>query len=364
MSATEVTETGVAETGVTETGVTETGVTGTGVAETGVTDAGVAETGVTETRATETGEVHRITTGEVELEAAVLSPTVGDPADAPVVLLLSGLGSQRTEWPAELLDGLRAAGCRLVTMDNRDCGRSTSMDERPGDASDLERWLRGEPFAAPYRLRDLAGDAVAVLDHLDVEVAHVVGRSMGGMIAQHLAIAWPQRTASLVSLMSTTGAEGVGGPWPDALAAMAQPTPETREEVIEAGVARARVTNSPTLFDEDRVRARLAASYDRAHHPQGTTRQLLAIVSDEDRTPLLAQLSTPTLVIHGTQDALVDVSGGRATAEAIPDANLLELEEMGHDLPVPLLPIVTAAVAGHVWRSEGTHGSLGSSRVS
>lgn len=315
--------------------------------------------------APEAGEVHRIATDEVELEAAVLPPTVGDPAVAPTALLLSGLGSQRTEWPDELLDGLRAAGCRLVTVDNRDCGRSTSMDGRPGVARDLERWLRGEPFAAPYRLADLAADAVAVLDHLDVGVVHVLGRSMGGMVAQHLAIGWPQRTASLVSLMSTTGAEGVGGPWPEALAAMAQPTPETRDEVIEAGVARARITNSPTLFDEGRVRTRLAASYDRAHHPAGTTRQLLAIVSDPDRTPQLAQLAVPTLVIHGTQDALVDVSGGRATADAIPDAQLLELEQMGHDLPVPLLPVVAGAVAGHVWRAEArAGGSLGRSRVS
>ena len=314
---------------------------------------------------TKTGEVHRVVTAEVELEVADLAPSLGSTADVPVVLLLSGLGSQRTEWPHELLDGLRAAGCRLVTMDNRDCGRSTSMHERPGDTSDLERWLRGEPFATPYRLTDLAADAVAVLDHLDVDVAHVLGRSMGGMVAQHLAIGWPSRIASLVSLMSTTGADEVGGPWSEALAAMAQPTPETRDEVIEAGVARARVTNSPTLFDEDRVRARLAAAYDRSHHPEGTTRQLLAIVSDEDRTAQLAQLNVATLVIHGTQDALVDVSGGRATAEAIPDAQLLELEEMGHDLPVPLLPTVTAAIAGHVWRVEGdAGGSLGRSRVS
>jgi pimeloyl-ACP methyl ester carboxylesterase len=288
----------------------------------------------------------RVDAGEVELDVEVAGP-----ADGPPLLLISGLGSQRIEWPAELLTHLHDAGVWTVAYDNRDCGASTYLDDRPGDADDLERWLLGEPFAAPYSLGDMAADAVAVLDAVGLDRAHVLGRSMGGMVAQRLAIAAPERVASLTSLMSTTGAPDAGQPWPDALAAMAEPTPETRGEVIEAGVARARITNSPTLFDEARVRARLEAAYDRAHRPDGTTRQLLAILADGDRTPLLRHLDVPTLVIHGEADALVDVSGGRATAAAIPDAQLLLLEEMGHDLPVPLLPRIGAAVVAHVRRA-------------
>jgi pimeloyl-ACP methyl ester carboxylesterase len=289
----------------------------------------------------------RVDAGEVELDVEVAGP-----AEGPVVLLVSGLGSQRTEWPDELVALLHGAGLRTVTFDNRDCGASTLLSDRPGDAADLQRWLAGEPFAVPYSLTDLANDALAVLEVVGVDRVHVVGRSMGGMVAQRLAVLAPERVASLVSLMSTTGAPGVGQPWPEALAAMAQPAPETRAEVIQAGVERARVTNSPTLFDEARVRARLEAAYDRAHRPEGTTRQLLAILADGDRTPLLRDLDVPTLVIHGEADALIDVSGGRATADAIPGAQLLLFEEMGHDLPVPLLPTVGAAIIEHVHAVE------------
>jgi pimeloyl-ACP methyl ester carboxylesterase len=288
-----------------------------------------------------------VAAGEVHLDVEVAGPEHG-----PTVLLLAGLGSQRTEWPAELVDGLIAGGLQLVLVDNRDAGRSSALDDRPGTREDLQRWLAGEPFAIPYTLADLAGDAVAVLDHLGVEDVHVVGRSMGGMVAQRLAVAHPQRVVSLVSLMATTGARDVGQPWPEALAAMATPTPETRHEVIEAGVERARVTNSPSLFDEARVRGRLEAAYDRAHRPEGTTRQLLAILADGDRTELLGRVRAPTLVIHGGADPLIDVSGGEATAAAIPDAQLLVLDRMGHDLPLTLLPSVTAAITAHVWRAE------------
>lgn len=285
----------------------------------------------------------RVDTGEVELDVEVLGPP-----DAVPILLLSGLGSQRIEWPPELLDGLLGAGLRLIALDNRDAGESTALDDAPGDVRDLQRWFAGEDVVPPYTLGQLAADAVAVLDHLDVELVHVLGRSMGGMVAQRMVIEHPERVASLVSLMSTTGARDVGQPWPEALEAMGRPTPATRDEVIAAGVARARITNSPTLFDEDRVRARLAASYDRAHRPQGTTRQLLAILADGDRTPLLREVQVPTLVIHGRQDALIDVSGGVATADAIPGARLLVLDEMGHDLPAPLLPEIVDAIIRHV----------------
>jgi pimeloyl-ACP methyl ester carboxylesterase len=293
------------------------------------------------------GEQLRVDTGEVSLDVVSAGPSDGRP-----LLLIAGLGSQRTEWPAELLLALHDAGVRTTTFDNRDAGRSTSLDDRPGDAEDLQRWLRGEPFAVPYTLDDLAGDALAVLDAVGLTDAHVLGRSMGGMVAQRLALRAPQRVRSLTSLMATTGAADVGQPWPDALAAMTDPTPETRAEVIEAGVARARITNSPTLFDEARVRARLEASYDRSHRPEGTTRQLLAILADGDRTEALRSLRVPTLVLHGAADALVDVSGGRATAAAIPGARLVVFDEMGHDLPLPLLPQLVDEVVRHLHAAE------------
>jgi pimeloyl-ACP methyl ester carboxylesterase len=294
---------------------------------------------------------HRVDAGEVELDVEVAPPFVATAAVPPTVLLVSGLGSQRIDWPPELVEALRASGLRVVSYDQRDAGASTLLDDRPGEVEDLQRWLAREPFAVPYTLADMAADAVAVLDHLEVAHAHVVGRSMGGMIAQRLAASSPERVASLVSLQSTTGAEGVGRPWPEALAALAAPVPETREEVIEAGIARARVTGSPDLFDEERVRARLTAAHDRSHRPAGTTRQLLAILADGDRTPLLRTVTAPTLVIHGDQDTLVDVSGGVATAAAIPGAQLLLLERIGHDLPLPVLPTVAGAIVGHLWRA-------------
>lgn len=293
----------------------------------------------------------RVDTGEVSLDVVCAGPEAGLP-----LLLVAGLGSQRTEWPAELLAAFHAAGVRTVTFDNRDAGRSSSLDDRPGGTEDLQRWLRGEPFAVPYTLDDLAGDALAVLDAVGLADAHVLGRSMGGMVAQRLALRVPERVRSLTSLMSTTGAPDVGQPWPDALAAMTEPSPETRAEVIEAGVARARITNSPTLFDEVRVRARLEAAYDRSHRPEGTTRQLLAILADGDRTEALWSLRVPTLVIHGAADALVDVSGGEATAEAIPGARLVVVDEMGHDLPLPLLPRLVDEVVRHLHAADAARG--------
>jgi pimeloyl-ACP methyl ester carboxylesterase len=264
------------------------------------------------------------------------------------VLLVSGLGSQRTDWPAELLAGLHAAGLRVVTVDNRDVGHSTWL---AGEVArdDLVRAHRGEPVAVPYRLGDLAADLVAVLDRLGVGAAHVVGQSMGGMIAQRLATGWPARTASLTCIMSTTGARDVGRADPEVARRTAASPPPDREGWIEANVERSRLTNSPTLFDEARVRARFAAAWDRGGvHGQGKLRQLLAIGADGDRTPQLRSLTLPTLVVHGQQDPVVAVDGGRAIAEAVAGARLLILEEMGHDLPLPLLPTIVAAVAGHV----------------
>jgi pimeloyl-ACP methyl ester carboxylesterase len=190
---------------------------------------------------------------------------------------------------------------------------------------------------APYLMSDMAADAAGLLDALGVARAHVVGVSMGGMIAQAFAIDYPDRTLSLVSVMSNTGNPAVGQPHPAALEVLLSPAPTSRDAVIEQSVQSWKVIGSPGFdFDEPLIRRQAAAAFDRAFHPDGTVRQLVAIVASPDRTPRLKTLPIPTLVIHGADDPLVDVSGGRATAEAIPDARLEIIEGMGHDLPVEL----------------------------
>jgi pimeloyl-ACP methyl ester carboxylesterase len=285
----------------------------------------------------------------VELDDVTLDVADAGPRRAPAVLLVSGLGSQRISWPPELLAALRAAGLRVVTVDNRDAGRSTWLEDAPGTLEDLVAHQRGEPFAVPYRLEDMAADLVGVLDHLGIGAAHVLGQSMGGMIAQRLAIRWPDRVATLTSVMSTTGDPTVGQPTDEVVSLLVGPTPAGREAWIAANVERCRLTHSPRWFDPTRVRARFEAAWDRAGaNPAGKLRQLLAIASDGDRTPELRRLAVPTLVVHGREDPVVEISGGRATADAVPGARLLELEGMGHDFPLPLLPTIAGAVVAQV----------------
>lgn len=295
-------------------------------------------------------EERRVEVGGISLDVADTGP-----AGAPTLLLVNGLGTQRTDWPDELLAGLQAAGLRLVMVDHRDVGRSTWIDDARVTREDLVRAHRGERFTSAYGLTDLAADLVGVLDALDVDAAHVLGQSMGGMVAQRLALGWPQRVRSLISVMSTTGARDVGQATREVARATSARTPTERAAWIAANIERSRLTNSPTLFDEVRVRARFAAAWDRGGiNPDGKLRQLVAIAADGDRTAALADLAVPTLVIHGAQDPVVGVDGGHATAEAIPGARLLVLDEMGHDLPLPLLPTIVAAVASHVLHAART----------
>lgn len=285
------------------------------------------------------------------LEVAVHPPS--GPVTRPPVLLHCGLGAQRIDWLPAFVGALTVRGHEVVAFDPRDVGGSSGFDHLPGDTSDLERWRDGEPFRVPYRLTDLRDDALAVLDHLDIDAAHVIGRSMGGMVAQHLAIHAPARVRSLVSFQSTTGAEDAGQPSEAAMEALAAPTPSTRQGVIEAGVERSRITGSPGRVDEAAVRARLAEAYDRAHRPAGKTRQLLAILAEEDRTPALAAVRVPTLILHGDADTLVDVTGGMATAAAIPGARLEIVAGLGHDLPDTLIDPVMRAITGHLDAVDG-----------
>ncbi len=270
--------------------------------------------------------------------------THGDPADEPLLLVM-GLGAQMTAWPVELCEALVDRGFHVVRFDNRDVGRSSKVEGHPGEF--LPAFLaasQGEPVDVPYRLSDMAADAVGLLDALGIDSAHIVGASMGGMIAQAIAIEHPARTRTLTSIMSTTGEKEVGQPTPEAMEALLRPPAEDREAAIEQAVAARRVIGSPTHFDEALARTMAAEAYDRCFYPAGTARQLLAVVASGSRAEGLQALTVPTLVVHGDLDPLVTVSGGQRTAELIPGAELLVLEGMGHDLPAAHLPAIVEAI--------------------
>ncbi|HEX5366618.1 MAG TPA: alpha/beta fold hydrolase [Acidimicrobiales bacterium] len=271
---------------------------------------------------------------------------MGAPGD-PTILLVAGLGSQMISWHDDLCAALVARGHRVVRFDNRDTGLSTHVDGRRAAAAPGPAAAAGAP-QVPYLLADLADDAVAVLDALAVERAHVVGMSMGGMIAQVVAIGHTTRVASLTSIMSTTGDADVGTPTPEALAALTAPPAATREASQDAAVHHAHVWGSPGLFDEALLRDVAGRAWDRDGDSSGTARQLAAIVASGSRSAELARLDVPTLVVHGTADTLVQPSGGRRTAEVIPGAELLMIEGMGHDLAPPLWPRLIDAVVAHV----------------
>ncbi|MCU0271144.1 MAG: alpha/beta fold hydrolase [Acidimicrobiales bacterium] len=273
----------------------------------------------------------RASANGVELEYECL----GDPAD-PTLLLVNGLGAQLVSWEDEFLHGLLDRGFRVVRFDNRDAGRSTWFDGRDDS----------------YALADMAADAAGLLDALEVPAAHVFGTSMGGMIAQQLCIDHPERVRSLTSVMSTTGDPDVGQPAPGVLEQLVQPVPRAREAYLDRTVAAARGYCSPEWFDADRARARFAREYDRAFHPEGTVRQFLAIATSGSRSDALRAVRVPTLVIHGDADALVDVSGGRRTAEVVPGAELMVCEGMGHDLPTVLWGRIIEAVTLLAARAE------------
>jgi pimeloyl-ACP methyl ester carboxylesterase len=274
--------------------------------------------------------------------------TFGD-ADAPPVLLIMGLGAQMTLWEPAFCQGIADKGYFVIRFDNRDIGLSTWFD----DAGTLELGdIIAGTAVAPYSLADMAADAAGLLDALGIESAHIVGASMGGMIAQTFAIDFPAKTRSLTSIMSTTGDPAVGQSSPEALGSLLGPAPTSREEAIERSVLLWQVIGSPGYdVDEAHVRERAASDYDRSFHPDGTIRQVAAIVSQPDRTQALGNVHVPTLVIHGAADPLVDPSGGRATAGAIAGANLKVVPGMGHDLPPTLDDEIIDALAENFARA-------------
>ncbi len=273
--------------------------------------------------------------------------TVGDPAD-PALLMVNGLGRQSIDHPSGLCERLAARGLFVIRFDNRDVGLSTKFDQVQPDLAAVVRALRdGREPDVPYRLSDMAGDAVAVLDESGIARAHVVGTSMGGMIVQQLAIDHPTRLVSMTSIMSTTGDHDVGQSTPEAAAVLTGPPPKDRDSAIAQRQEGARVYGSPGHFDGDRIAAEAAAAYDRCFDPAGVARQLVGIMASGSRSAALRSVGVPTLVMHGDADTLVDISGGRRTAECVPGARFEVLDGMGHDCPPAFVDRWVDLIAGH-----------------
>ena len=274
--------------------------------------------------------------------------TFGDPTK-PALALIMGLGAQMIFWQDDFCRQLMERGFHVVRFDNRDCGRSRHFQELgiPDVGAAMTASLSGEPVPSPpYALRDMAADVVGLLDALGIERAHVVGASMGGMIAQTVAIEHPARVRSMTSIMSTTGNREVPPATPEAMTALLTPSPSDRAEFIDHMVKTFRIVGSPGFeFDEASFRDRVGRAFDRSYDPSGVARQLVAVLADGDRRERLRSVRVPTLVIHGRNDPLVPVEGGVDTADAVPGARLLVIEGMGHDLPRGAWPQILNAIA-------------------
>jgi len=280
--------------------------------------------------------------------------TFGERSD-PALLLVMGLGAQLIHWPEEFCELLASRGFYVVRFDNRDVGHSTKLEDAP--VPDLLALAAGDAGAAAYTLDDMADDAVGLLDHLEIDAANVVGASMGGMIVQTLAFRHPQRVLSVCSIMSTTGDRTVGQARQEALAVLMTPVPQNRDAYIELHINAFKAIGSPGFpFDEEFLRWRAGATYDRSVYPAGFKRQLAAIIASGDRTSKLGQISAPAVVIHGSDDPLITVSGGEATARAIPGAELVVIQGMGHDLPKGAWPQIVDAIAANAERARAVAG--------
>lgn len=268
----------------------------------------------------------------------------GEPA-----LLVAGLGMQLVGWDDEFCVGLAARGFRVIRFDNRDVGLSSKLDHLPTVSMPVLFWqtLMGMATRPPYSLDDMAGDAVGLLDALGVASAHVIGVSMGGMIAQIMAIHAPDRLRSLTSIMSHPGDGASKVPEPRALRVFLGPRSFTREQAIRRYIDAFRAIGSRRLggTDEAYLRRRAERAYDRSFHPQGVLRQTAAIAAAGNRTRALRRVRVPTLILHGSRDPLVPPRGGRATARAIPGARLRIIPGMGHDLPPGAWPMIIDAIA-------------------
>jgi pimeloyl-ACP methyl ester carboxylesterase len=274
--------------------------------------------------------------------------TDGDPAERPMLLVM-GLGAQLITWPQGFVDALCEKGFFVIRYDNRDSGLSTKFEGTP----EFTALFTGDPSSAPYLIEDMADDAAALLTELGLSRVHVVGASLGGMITQALTIHHQERFLSACSIMSTTGNRAVGVPTNEAIAALLRPVATSREDAVEASVAGSKVIGSPAYpVDEQVLRTRAAAAYDRSYCPEGTARQLAAVLASPDRTEGLHGVELPFLVLHGEADPLVTLSGGQATADAVPRSKLITYPGMGHDLPEILWSEINDAIAANAELAE------------
>ena len=274
------------------------------------------------------------------------------PAGAPAIVLVMGLGTQMIAWSDPFCDALAAGGYRVVRFDNRDIGLSTKFDNAPTPNMKLAfaKAMLGFKVRGPYTLDDMTADAVGLMDALGLRDAHIVGASMGGMIAQLIAANYPQRARSLVSIMSSSGHRKLPQAAPAARDALLAKRPDLsdREKAIAHMMNIYRVIGSPGYpVPEEILRPRIETSIDRSYYPQGIGRQLLAILGDGSRVERLGTIKAPTLVIHGAEDPLVPVAAGRHTAASIPGAKLEIVPGMGHDLPPGLVETLTGLILGH-----------------
>ncbi len=278
-----------------------------------------------------------VSTGiEIEYE------TTGDPSNE-ALLLVMGFTAQLIAWQDDFVQRLADGGRYVIRFDNRDCGLSTKFD---GIKVDVAGAMTGAKVDVPYTLSDMSDDGFALLDHLGIETAHILGASMGGMIVQTMAIEHPERVRSMVSVMSTTGEVEYGQAAPEAIATLLSPPPTDRDAYIAASDNSA-IWSSKKHHDIQRNREMAARAYDRGFYPDGAQRQLGAIFANGPRGEQLPNVTVPTLVIHGVDDTLITPSGGQRTAALIPGAHLLMVADMGHDLPPPLVPFITDVVLAH-----------------
>ncbi len=276
--------------------------------------------------------------------------TFGKPVDLPL-LLINGVASQMITWPEEFCTKLAERGHYVIRFDNRDTGLSTKFEQAgiPDLMAVMEAVMRGEEIKVPYTLNDMADDSVGLLDALDIGRAHVCGVSMGAMIAQIIAVRHPSRVASLISIYGSTGNPALPRGKPEALTALMSPSPQEREAAIEHSMKFIRTIAGPGFpFDEDWTRTLMTRAYDRAFYPPGMTRKIAAIMTSGNRKTALASVTAPTLVIHGADDPLIPLECGKDTAEAIPGAELMIIEGMGHDLPHGgAWPRIVEAISAH-----------------
>ncbi len=282
--------------------------------------------------------------------------TFGDKKN-PAIIFVMGFGAQLINWPVELMEGLAKRGFYVIRFDNRDVGLSQKFPElgQPNAGEVMGQMLEGKTPKVPYTLTDMAADAVGVLDALGVDKAHIVGGSMGGMIVQVAAAEFPDRFKSMTSIFSTTGNQELPQATDEAMAALlSKPENEERDTVIAHSMKVRNIIGSPGYpTPEDEARAKAAENFDRSYYPEGTTRQYAAIIANGDRRERNKKITCPVLVLHGTDDPLVRVEGGRDTAKSIKGARIVEIEGWGHDMPAALMPRLEEEIANHCAAAEG-----------